>query len=82
MIDRTICNTCGAVIDGKAQAHIEQTGHAGYTKSVPHKESVLVKKAYDEIVVDQAAYDDTVLTGYKCALCGKTVSGEQLPEQS
>ena len=31
----TVCNECEAIIDGNAQAHITDTGHAGYSTNVP-----------------------------------------------
>lgn len=72
-----VCNTCGKIIDDKAVDHIEKTGHAGYTKDVPRAEKVLVSEAYVETVVDKEAYDETVLSGYLCADCGKTVSADE-----
>ena len=37
-----------------------------------HDEQKLVSEAWDQTVVDQAAYDETVITGYKCSGCGAT----------
>ena len=31
----TVCNECKQVIDGKADEHIKQTGHSGYSTNVP-----------------------------------------------
>lgn len=31
----TVCNECKQVIDGKADDHIKQTGHSGYSTNVP-----------------------------------------------
>ena len=71
----TFCNTCNAELEeGKAQEHISQTGHAGFTKNVPHVESVLVKQAWDETITDKEAYDETVLVDYKCASCDATTT--------
>lgn len=65
----TVCNECGKVIDGKAQAHIEKTGHCGFTREVPVTEKTLVKDGWIETVVDEKAWTETVIKGYECPLC-------------
>lgn len=74
----TVCNTCGEVIDGKAESHVKKTGHSGYTKDMPVTKYVVDKKAYDEVVVDKKAYDENKLVGYKCVHCGKKVSVKEM----
>lgn len=65
----TVCNDCHKVIDGRAQAHIEKTGHGGFTTSVPIDERILVEKAWTETVTDEAAWTESVTDGYICSLC-------------
>ncbi len=77
MDERSICNGCGADITGNESAHMKQhalNGEKGGWKTkwvdsgrVIHHEAVYKK----EYVVDQKAYDEKVLTGYKCS-CGAT----------
>lgn len=76
--EHTICNTCGAEIDGKAAKHIKDTGHSGYTKNVPVTKKVVDQKANDVTVVDKKAYDETKLVKYKCVHCGKKLSVKQM----
>ena len=65
----TVCNKCHKVIDGHAQEHLEKTGHAGFSTSVPVDEKVLIEKAWTETVIDQAAWTETVIDGYICSAC-------------
>ena len=51
-VNETVCNGCKAVITGKAQEHIEKTGHSGFTRNVPVVEDVVDVPAHDEEVVD------------------------------
>jgi hypothetical protein len=46
------CNECGAVLEGgQAVAHLEQTGHFGYSTGVPvGTEEYLVREAWDEAI--------------------------------
>lgn len=80
---REICNGCGADITADPYAHMEQQMDAGNmkcsgfttewkqvqvgTNNVNHP-AVTEKKW----VVDKAAWDETVTTGYKCSSCGTT----------
>lgn len=80
---REICNGCGADITADPYAHMEQQMDAGNmkcsgfttewkqiqvgTNNVNHP-AVTEKKW----VVDKAAWDETVTTGYKCSSCGAT----------
>lgn len=80
--ERSICNGCGKDITGNTRQHIKEQALAGNyacggyhsewrkvkvgTKTVKHEE-VYNKKW----VVDKKAYDETVITGYKCS-CGAT----------
>lgn len=65
----TVCNECHKAIDGRAQAHLEKTGHVGFTTSVPIDEKVLVKEAWTETVIDEAAWTETVIDGHVCSIC-------------
>ena len=44
----TVCNECKQVIDGKADEHIKQTGHSGYSTNVPITDEVMVSEGYDK----------------------------------
>lgn len=65
----TICNECNKVIDGKAQSHIDETGHSGFTTSVPIEEETLLTKPWREIVIDKEAWTETVVDYYNCSVC-------------
>ena len=77
---RTICNTCGADITGNVAPHIKNHMLNGENGSY-RTEYVQVQVGTDTIehpaeygtrwVVDQAAYDEQVLSGYTCSKCGK-----------
>lgn len=71
LVGHTVCNECGAVIDGMAQGHLKESGHRGYTTQVPVVESTLVSDEWTETVVDKDAWDETVQTGAECAVCGE-----------
>ena len=72
----TRCSTCKEDIGGHAVDHIMNTGHAGYYSQ---GENVLIDTIYHEAVthteqvkvVDKAAWDEKVSTGYKCSICGE-----------
>lgn len=68
----TVCNTCMQVIDNEATAHIAQTGHSGYSTNVPITSDVMVQEAWTETVVDEEAYDQLVVNGEICSICGET----------
>ena len=46
----TVCNTCKANIDDDPQGHIDQTGHAGFTRNVPVSYIRYKTQAHDETV--------------------------------
>lgn len=78
---RAICNTCGEDITGNTSAHMKEhmlKGENGSyrveyrqvqvgTNTVTH-DAVTEKKW----VVDKAAWDETVVTGYRCTIHGET----------
>lgn len=66
----TVCNECKQVIDGKADEHIKETGHSGYSTNVPITDEVMVSKGYDKQVTDTPAYDETVIDKLVCTTCG------------
>lgn len=68
----TVCNECGQVIDGTADAHIKETGHSGYSTNVPITNEVLESEGYTYEVTDTPAYDETVADSLVCTLCGQT----------
>lgn len=78
-VNETVCNDCKAVITGKAQEHIEKTGHSGFTRNVPVVEDVIDVPAHDEEVVDWEAHDEKRLTGYSCE-CGKKLTLDEAKE--
>ena len=78
-VNETVCNDCKAVITGKAQEHIEKTGHSGFTRNVPVLEDVIDVPAHDEEVVDWEAHDEKRLTGYSCE-CGKNLTLDEAKE--
>lgn len=69
---RTICNGCGADITGNVE-HTLWCGTGSY-----HNEQIQTGTVHHEATghyetqVVQAAYDETVVTGYKCSGCGET----------
>ena len=78
-VSETVCNDCKAVITGKAQEHVEKTGHSGFTRNVPVVEDVVDVPAHDEEVVDWEAHDERRLTGYSCE-CGKKLTLDEAKE--
>ena len=68
----TVCNECKQVIDGKADEHIKETGHSGYSTNVPITDEVMVSEGYDKQVTDTPAYDETVIDKLVCTTCGAT----------
>lgn len=73
----TVCNECKQVIDGKADEHIKETGHFGYSTNVPITDEVMVSKGYDKQVTDTPAYDETVIDKLVCTTCGATKDAPQ-----
>lgn len=65
------------VIDGKADDHIKQTGHSGYSTNVPITDEVMVSEGYDKQVTDTPAYDETVIDKLVCTTCGATKDAPQ-----
>lgn len=74
-VERTVCNVCGEAIDGKTAEHKAETGHEGYTTSVPVGETVMQDAAWIETVVDVPAEDVLVYAGRVCKLCGEPEQG-------
>lgn len=70
-IMHTVCNVCGAPIDGKTAEHAAETGHEGYTTSVPVAETVLDAAEWTETVVDVPAEDVLFYNGRVCKVCGE-----------
>lgn len=66
----TVCNECKQVIDGKADEHIKETGHSGYSTNVPITDEVLESEGYTKEVTDTPAYDETVPDKIVCTKCG------------
>lgn len=73
----TVCNQCEKIIDGAAQSHIVDTGHAGYSTNVPIVEEVLKTAGYTEVVVVEDAWDETATDGVICTSCGTKLSSEE-----
>lgn len=67
----TVCNECGEQIDGQAREHIDETGHGGYSTSVPVAVPRLVTEGRIDIIEDEAAYDESVVSGRHCSVCGE-----------
>lgn len=66
----TVCNDCKQVIDGKADEHIKETGHSGYSTNVPITDEVVASEGYTKEVTDTPAYDETVPDKVVCTKCG------------
>ena len=78
---RAICNTCGEDITDNYAEHIKKhmlNGEGGsYRNEVVQIQVGTNKIAHDAVydkkwVVDKAAWDETVTTGYRCSSCGET----------
>lgn len=81
--ERCICNGCGADITGNTSAHNKNHALKGEpggwhtewkdvlvrTDIVHHDAEYVTKTRY---VIDKAAWDETIVTGYKCSTCGQT----------
>lgn len=82
--ERSICNQCGEDITGHTSEHMKKSALNGGSCQSYSEKMVKTKAAWDETVVDSAAYDEpvqtlvsaawdeTVVTGYKCSTCGAT----------
>lgn len=78
----TCCNVCGADCTGNTSAHMKAHALAGegggYHVEYDTREEISYihhNAEYGERwVVDQAAWDETVITGYHCSGCGATKS--------
>ena len=53
--NRTVCNTCGAAVDGDGSAHLAATGHAGVTQNVPVSVTRTVEVPHKKTVEDEPA---------------------------
>ena len=73
----TVSNESKQVIDAKADEHIKQTGHSGYSTNVPITDEVMVSEGYDKQVTDTPAYDETVIDKLVCTTCGATKDAPQ-----
>lgn len=64
----TVCNSCGAIIDGHAVEHLESNSTCeSYTTN---KQVVISNEWYEEVqTLVSGAWDETVTTGYTCS-CG------------
>ena len=78
---RAICNTCGEDITSNYAEHIKQhmlNGEGGsYRNEVVQIQVGTNKINHDAVyedkwIVDKAAWDETVTTGYRCISCGET----------
>lgn len=78
-----ICNGCGADITSDPDKHMYEALVAGNTKCAGYSSDwkqvqVGTNKIYhdaiyqDKWIIDKAAWDETVTTGYKCSGCGET----------
>lgn len=67
----TVCNECGEQIDGQAREHIDETCHGGYSTSVPVAVARLVTEGRTDIIEDEPAYDESVVAGRHCSVCGE-----------
>ncbi len=68
----TMCNECGALIDGIAAEHLKASGHAGFTTDVPLDETIQIAPVWTETVIDKDASTESVQTAWKCSQCGTT----------
>lgn len=65
---RAICNGCNTDITSDIDGHFQSNllnGCGSY-----HTTKIVIEQAWDEQVLDKAAWDETVTTGYKCSGCG------------
>lgn len=76
-----ICNGCGADLTNLSESdfedHIFQSGHGSWREEWKQVQVGTNKINHDAVydkkwVVDKAAWDETVTTGYRCSICGET----------
>lgn len=71
-----VCNVCGAQFDSSSglSAHFKDAlkNKTECKKSSGRVDTITVQEAYDEKVLVKDAWDETVVTGYKCSGCGAT----------
>ena len=76
-----ICNGCGADLTNLSESdfedHIFQSGHGSWREEWKQVQVGTNKINHDAVydkkwVVDKAAWDETVTTGYRCSSCGET----------
>ena len=71
---RAICNLCGADVtsDAAYAEHMVSAGHSSYTVKKVQVGTTHHDTVTEQVwVVDQAAYDEQVIVGYRCS-CGAT----------
>lgn len=68
----SVCNECNEIVDGRAQEHVDATGHSGYSTNVPVSESRLVSEGRIDVIIDEPAYEELVATGHTCTICGES----------
>lgn len=81
-VEISVCNNCGEDITEDPWGHVKKhmlayEGNGGYHAEWIEKQVGTNVVHHDAVydtkwVVDQAAYDETVTTGYKCSGCGAT----------
>lgn len=81
-VEISVCNNCGEDITEDPWGHVKKhmlayEGNGGYHAEWIEKQVGTNIVHHDAVydtkwVVDQAAYDETVTTGYKCSGCGAT----------
>ena len=77
VVNHTVCNVCNTVIDGVAEEHKADTGHA-YTVNVPITESHMKSAEWVETVIAEDARDETVTVGALCTSCGEVLNMDQV----
>lgn len=68
----TICTTCIEKIDGKVQAHQDETGHVGHSTNVPIEEQRVKVDPWEETIILEDTRDEQVAVGLYCPGCGET----------
>lgn len=65
-----ICNNCNADITGNIDGHFKENIFSGCGSY--HTTNVVIQDAWDETIEISPAWDEQVITGYKCSSCGST----------